>query len=545
MRIRRPRFVRCSMVVVLLLWGSTAAAAAKGTAKHPAASTDQGSSSDASSSGPGSRTSSEKSSTTTDESSEASPPPSAASTSSISPSDEPSASASPDEAAKAGTPASGSPEEAKPASASVAEEPKPASESLPIWVEHLGPSSYPGKLRGLYGGSLWLEPSFHGLQWPTMAKSGVGVSGWFWVDSGYEQVNREHPRLGNTVMWLQQGRGVLRVTPTYTSGKFFIQAQVELVGNQCQQAGGTTSSCQTFGTFDTDDLWIRLGHWNIWDFKVGRYEAWEIYHTGMGLDINTMERQGATMGPIVPGNIAAAPAFYAVNYLHDRPSAGLGVGYAALHWYPTSNLRVEGLGELGTDDSTGAGYVYYGVRPTAILDLGVFKAKVGAEYEKQAKSTQKYDANTQAKVDDPEKRIRKGVGGALQVVLDPWVEFGVNGALGEQARTNYSGNSDGQGTFTTTSVGGFINARLARLLLVGVGVNWTTQTDSYYVNGSSYPDHSAHLQAFGAVQYLLAGQLYARAVFGWSRADFEDSDQSIPIWSNYMYSARIRLMYLY
>jgi hypothetical protein len=346
-------------------------------------------------------------------------------------------------------------------------------------------------------------------------------------------------------MWLQQGRGVLRVTPAYVSGNFFIQAQVELVGNQCQQAGGTTSSCQTFGTFDTDDLWIRLGHWNLWDFKVGRYEAWEIYHTGMGLDINTMERQGATMGPIVPGNIAAAPAFYAVNYLHDRPSAGLGVGYAALHLYPTSNLRFELLSELGTDDSTGAGYVYTGGRPAVILDLGVFKAKAGLEYEKQRFSTQQYNATTQTKEDVPYKRIKKGAGGSLQLVLDPWVEFGINGAYGSQSQTDINGNPKGQGTFTTTSVGGFLNAQPLRLMMIGAGVNWTTLTDSFYANSSTVPDHSAHLQAFVAIQYLLAGQLYARAVLGWARADFEDSDQSIPIWSNYMYSGRIRLMYLY
>jgi hypothetical protein len=144
MRLGRPGFVLCSALVALL--GGTSSA---------------------------------KSSTTTAEGSQGSSSAPAASTSSSSPNDEPSASVptvSSGETAKVVTPASGSPGEAKPASASSAEKPKPENESLPIWVEHLGPSSYPGKLRGLYGGSLWLEPSFHGLQWPTMAKSGVGVS---------------------------------------------------------------------------------------------------------------------------------------------------------------------------------------------------------------------------------------------------------------------------------------------------------------------------------------------------------------------------------
>src|SRR5215203_4967480 len=39
--------------------------------------------------------------------------------------------------------------------------------------------------RGIWGGSLWL--TFHGLQWPYMPKTGVGVSGYAWVDTGYEE----------------------------------------------------------------------------------------------------------------------------------------------------------------------------------------------------------------------------------------------------------------------------------------------------------------------------------------------------------------------
>jgi len=32
------------------------------------------------------------------------------------------------------------------------------------FIEHVGPETFPGRLRGLYGGSLWLEPDFQGLQ---------------------------------------------------------------------------------------------------------------------------------------------------------------------------------------------------------------------------------------------------------------------------------------------------------------------------------------------------------------------------------------------
>lgn len=423
------------------------------------------------------------------------------------------------------------------------EEPAGPAELPPVYVEHLGVNSYPGKLRGIYGGSLWLEPSFNGLQWPYMAKSGVGVSGSIWVDSGYEKISREAARSPSTQMYLQQGRAVLRVTPTYTSGRFFIQGQVELVGNQCQVAGNV---CLQASTFDTDDLWVRVGYWNLVDLKVGRFEGWELYHTGMGLDINTLERLGAQRnGTPAPADLQT-PNYYGVNYLHDRPSAGLGVGYVALHVYPSEILRFEMLGELGTDNSTQDGQNYLGVRPSAILDIGWLKIKAGAEYEKVTKGTQVFDSNTNALIDSKAKRTRKGVGGCVLLVLDPAIEFGANIGAGQQFfAPGDQGIASATSPSQTTSVGGFVNFSPVKLWLIGAGVNWTTQYDTFYASGSADPDYMAHLQGFGAVQYLLAKQLFIKAVFGYARADFKPSDKSIQTWSNYMYSARVRLMYLY
>jgi hypothetical protein len=438
--------------------------------------------------------------------------------------------------------------EISPAAQSVprAEEEPPAAVAAPqpVYVEHLGPTAYPGKLRGLYGGSMWLEPSFNGLQWPYMPRSGVGVSGSVWVDSGYEKITRDYPSLPNTSMWVQQSRAVLRVTPTYASGNFFIQGQVELVGNGCQ---ATNTVCTTAGTFTTDDLWIRVGQWNVWDLKAGRFEAWELYHTGMGLDVNTLERQGASMDGANPGtNLPGdAPTFYGVNYLHDRPAVGMGVGYVALHAYPTNYLRFEALGELGTDNNLSSGSVpgqsYLGGRPSAILDFGWLKLKAGAEYAKNTANT------TQAnKADNPIRLTKKGFGGSVQFVLDPYIEFGANFGRGSQVSIpTYDGVVSPNQSFTTTSVGGFVNVSPAKLWLLGVGVNWTAQDDSYYASGATSPNFSDHLQTFAAIQYLLARQLFIKAVLGYARADFQASDNSIPIFSNYMYSGRVRLMYLY
>ena len=160
------------------------------------------------------------------------------------------------------------------------------------YIEPMGPETFPGRLRGLYGGSLWLEPTFHGLQWPLNTRTGLGVSGSFWVDSGYEAIKRDIGQSPDSKMFLQQGRGVLRVTPAFVHGDFFVQGQAELVANLCQTASLVNTVCNA-GTFTADDLWIRVGQRNLWDVKVGRFEAWEIYHLGMGLDMYTLDRAGA------------------------------------------------------------------------------------------------------------------------------------------------------------------------------------------------------------------------------------------------------------
>jgi len=432
----------------------------------------------------------------------------------------------------------------------------------PQYVEHLGPSSYPGKLRGLYGGSMWLEPSFNGLQWPYMVRTGVGISGSAWVDNGYETINRGSPTVPNTTRWLQQGRAVLRVTPAYVSGRFFIQAQAELVANGCQSTGSSSCDQSGQGTVDTDDLWLRIGQWNVWDVKVGRFEAWELFHTGMGLDVNTLERRGAwdaTTGTGLAG--LAAPDYYGVTFLHDRPR-GMGLGYLAGHYYPTSYLRFELLGELGTKDISNQGDNYLGARPAAILDLGWLKLKGGAEYERRTSGDQNLDATTGVKTDLKHKGTKSGFGGAAQFVFDPYVEFGGNIAQGSAKNTDDTGNPDpNQEAYTVTSIGGFANIRVARLitdrpelyglddLLLGGGAIWTTWYGTHKVSNYA-ADYAGQLQVFGAVQYLIAKQLFVKAVFAYARADLDPSASNAPgqgalYYSNAMLSARVRLMYLY
>jgi hypothetical protein len=336
--------------------------------------------------------------------------------------------------------------------------------------------------------------------------------------------------------------------------------------------------CTSSGTFTTDDLWIRVGEWNRWDVKVGRFEAWEIHHLGMGLDMYTLDRAGARQYGVPNAAKLDAPSFYGVNYMHDRPNEGLGIGYAALHAYATEALRFELLGQLGVDSvcaptSTGTpdstdnrdqpcpetskiGHTYGGVRPAVIYDIGWMKLKLGLEYQLRTASMQATNSSGE-KQDSSYGRTRYGAGLSVQFVVDPIIEFGANAAYGRQHETDDGGNdvcgtntSDQQTypnyCYDTVTLGGFANLRLGNLWLAGVGANWTAQYDKHKAAEDLLGDYTAHLQGFAALQYLVAGQLFVKAVFGFSRADMLASDDKItPLWSNYMYSGRVRLMYLY
>ena len=448
----------------------------------------------------------------------------------------------------------------------------PAGEGIISWL--FGGEGYaPSRVRGLYGGSLWLEPSFHGQQWLN-SRTGIGVSGMLWIDSGYETIKRDNPRTVDSAMTLQQGRGVLRLTPAYVNGRFFIQGQVELVGNLCQASnnGDQFSTlpnpvCQGAGTFDTDDLWIRVGHRDLWDLQIGRFQGWEVYHTGMGLEPYTLERLGAGMfGSTQPSQHQLdVPSLDAVNYLHDRPSDGLAVGYAALHAYFTKWLRLELLAKLGTDGYRGDASLapghdpsgpatYYGGRPTLIFDMGWLKLKLAGAYQKRTPISQELgDIGNQVtgKKDPVEGTVQKSASAAIQVVVDPYFEFGFNAGIGEQDATGSWATSDPDYTFTTKSVGGFGNFRLSEDWLVGLGGNWSTWTDGYKADTSTATNYSSELQAFVAVQYLLARRLYIKAVLDYATAELQPSapfvqdDYSTYAWHNHLYGGRIRLMYIF
>jgi hypothetical protein len=424
----------------------------------------------------------------------------------------------------------------------------------PYW-EQMGPDTYPGQMRGIEGGSLWLERTFHGLQWPQNSRTGIGISGLFWADGGMETISRglALPPTPNSTLYVSQARGLLRLTPTYVSGRFFVQGQAELVANSCQGMGAGAGICSYAGTFTTDDLYVRVGHRNVWDLQVGRFQGWEIYHLGMGMDPYTFERMGALMAGVESNPKLEAPSLYSVNTMQDRSTDGLGVGYAAVHGYFTDFLRGELLVKTGSNkylttnlDNGGTAYKYLGVRPTAIVDVGWLKFKLGAEWQRRTNTTQDLDPGNPPKKKDPvPDRLNKGIGAAVQFVLAPYFEVGVNGAYGTQRETDGMAKEVAENCFTTKSVGGFGNVRLYDGLLLGLGLNITEQLDKFKASDTSTANnYTSHLQGFVAVQYLV-GPLYIKLAVGYAQAKLQPSDSTLAAWTNKMLSGRLRLMYIF
>lgn len=405
-------------------------------------------------------------------------------------------------------------------------------ERLGITVRMLGPYSMPeNRVRGITGGSLWLTTQ--GLQWPYQPKQpggpsvALGISGSVWVDTAYARIESGSPESDPSLKrWTNQGRGVLRATPAYsTNDDWFVQGQLEYVANGDQ----ILASGNNVGAID--DLFVRVGKWGQFDITVGRFQGWEVYHYGMGLDLNTLERRGAE-GRNAPKK---PPQIYGLDYFWDR--ANYGAGKYAIHYYPTDYLRFEVLGQIGT---TSGGSNQFGLRPVGILDLGLVKVKAGFELGSAAPQQDGAD----------DKSDRNGAGGSVQLVLDPHLEAGVNGAVGYVDSTNVNGQLDEAGSTTTTSLGGFANGRVGPVIL-GAGVNYTT-FHTLAKNGTAgspnfgrHDEHS-HLQAFFAVQYGVWDRLFVKFVAARAVYDFEDFIQDPPHPLTYkLWGGRLRVMYLF
>ena len=395
----------------------------------------------------------------------------------------------------------------------------PASEGGgPGPVERLPPSAYPEEYtRGLYGGPLW--SIFHGVQWPYYLRTGIGVSGYGWIDNSFEQIKVGLPTatFDRTREYLQQGRVLLRVTPTYVRGDRFVQAQAEIVANKDQSATQPTP-----GIVDADDVWVRIGQWRKWDLMFGRFEAFEIYHRGMGLDINTEERLGAF------DQVNQPPDIYGATFMFDRPARP---GNVAFHVYPYRYLRIELLAQYGGL----AQFNEIGGRPAVVFDIGWLKLKAAAEY-------QLLTARNQG---DREQKQNSGFAGSAQFVYGRYVEGGINYGYADYRVRTPTGTPDSTKTAALSSIGVFVNARVVEDLLVGAGFNYVSTANEHFNTSTGYADFATNTQTFIAIQYLVWKQLFVKAVGAYANSRFEQSYNTTRPYNDEMFSARLRVLYLF
>ena len=177
--------------------------------------------------------------------------------------------------------------------------------------------------------------------------------------------------------------------------------------------------------------------------EVGRFEAWEVYHTGMGLEPYTLERLGAGMFGVDTFTTPKLEAPTLWRDLSARPAQRGWSWETWLHLYPTDYLRFEVLGRFGSDNyradnATGdTPWNYFGGRPTIIFDVGWFKLRLGAEYQKRTATTQGITPACRGT-----RRIRCQPPAEGRGRIDPvrdqsgYVEFGVNAAIAHQDDTN-------------------------------------------------------------------------------------------------------------
>jgi hypothetical protein len=421
-------------------------------------------------------------------------------------------------------------------------EPSPATEAVALAVVQLPGSAYPSiQTRGISYGSLWR--TFHGQQWPYMPQVGaqtgfqLGLSGGIWSDlsntqlrpddaikvQGYQDLNR----------WNSQARGVLRVTPTFNAGDgWFVQGNAELVvqGDMSPPASGV------IGT--TDDLWVRVGKWNLFDVTIGRFQGWEIAnHYGMALDQNTLERFGALLVG-GGGGIATPTDGYGLTYFWDRQDFLLGA--YAVHVYPTKYLRAEILGHIGAGGVGGSAQNpnQVDVRPSVIFDVGFLKVKAGWEYG----SITSQDKTLVG------RESKNGFGVAAQAVFAPYVEFGGSFARGYRDVFDRDDQVDLAKSNTVQTVGGFLNASPGHEpLVIGIGA-FLNHDENLRVDkkaGAHFNEVDTNDQwlIFAAVQYTLWSQFYVKLVV--SNASNQGETSTAATYVNNALSGRLRVEFLF
>ena len=210
-------------------------------------------------------------------------------------------------------------------------------------------------------------------------------SGYFWVDQGYMQAENRlfdgtspGPSNPDREQFYQAGRFVLAVGYIRELGNLYAKARTSFAVNS-NYYSNPGSRVDRFA-FIPLDAYVEVGVndlfgiGNLLGFRVGRFEGFELYHMGMGLDQYSDERLGVNYN----GRMIDIYELNAVRgYFHA------GQGQAAAHFFFQDILKFELAGLFGVDDSF---FNHYGVRPVvdistrSLFSMVPFKIVAGLEW---------------------------------------------------------------------------------------------------------------------------------------------------------------------
>jgi hypothetical protein len=272
---------------------------------------------------------------------------------------------------------------------------------------------------------------------------------------------------------------------------------------------------------------MKFGKWDSWDLQFGRFEAWEVYHKGQGLERDTEEDKGA----FDQERTAKLLDIYEVNYAYYRQD---GFGQLAAHLYPTDWLRFEVAGLYGNERKSNA----YGVRPAGIIDGGWLKLKVAGEWLKK----QSEDIGGEGWEE------KRGFGGSLQFFFDEPgtnlpLQFGFNGAYGMVDVVDVTGKVNEKGSIDPLSLGTYLNLGVSSASL-GLGYNYTRIRDRQYNDQTDDRGVMVHHQGYASIKHsIFVPQATVKLVAAYARADIQPAVGNSR--TNEMYSVRLRLLYSY
>lgn len=247
---------------------------------------------------------------------------------------------------------------------------------------------------------------------------------------------------------------------------------------------------EQFYQINVDDIYAQIGHGDDWDFQVGRFMTWRVYHKGLGFDIFTLEDQGANQNyPIANGDFAVHT--YEVDYIFLRNSPYVGgevAGRAAFHYYPSDLIGFELAAAYGL--AQGRGQNTLGGRFAADFNWEFVRLSAAAEYRRQRQTG---PPNTVFNPGTPEERNvvcdecggsnNWGFGGGGIFTFGP-VSAGGGFARGKDESFSNQADADGNpgpnpiGSGTRMSLGGYGEVNVGSLLLqrsliLGFGYNRT------------------------------------------------------------------------